>query len=59
MCVSLSLLGFGDELVGLVPVLKQVGGLFVIHSDVVIFENPWEKVVYFSGDIQDISDPTG
>lgn len=53
MCTSL--LGFGDELVGLIPVLQQVGGLLVVHSDVMVLKHPWEEVVYLSGHIQDVA----
>lgn len=53
-CVCLSLLGFGDELVRVVPVLQQVGGLFIVHSDVVILEHPWEEVVDLPGHVQDV-----
>lgn len=51
-----SLLGFGDELVGFVPVLQQVGGLLVVHSDVVVLKHAWEEVVDLPGDVQDVSD---
>lgn len=56
MC--LSLLGFGDELVGLVPVLQQVGGLLIVHSDVVVLKHPWEEVVYLPGHVQDVAHST-
>lgn len=49
------LLGFGDELVGIVPVLQQVGGLLVVNSDVVVLKHPREEVVYFPGHIQDVA----
>lgn len=49
------LLGFGDELVGVVPVLQQVGGLLVVNSDVVVLKHSREKVVYFPGDVQDVA----
>lgn len=57
--VCLSILGFGDELVGFVPVLQQVGGLFVIHSDVVVLKHPREEVVDLPGHIQDVAHSTG
>lgn len=53
MC--LGLLGFGDELVGFVPVLQQVGGLIIIHSDIVVLKHPWEEVVYLPSHIQDVA----
>lgn len=59
MCVCRSLLGFGDELVRVVPVLQQVGGLLVVHSDVVVFKHAREKVVDFPGDIQDVAHSAG
>lgn len=56
MC--LSLLGFGDELVGFVPVLQQVGGLFIVHSDVVVLKHPRKEVVYLPGHVQDVAHAT-
>lgn len=52
------LLGFGDELVRIVPVLQQVGGLLVVNSDVVVLKHSREKVVYFSGHVQDVAHST-
>lgn len=59
VCVCRSLLGFGDELVRVVPVLQQVGGLLVVHSDVVVFKHSWKKVVDFPGHIQDVAHSGG
>lgn len=53
------LLGFCDELVGFVPVFQQISGLLVVNSDVVVFKHPWEKVVYFSGHVQDVAHSVG
>lgn len=52
-------LGFGDELVGVVPVLQQVGGLLVVHPDVVVLKQAREEVVDLSGHIQDVAHPAG
>lgn len=57
LCVRLNLLGFGDELVGFVPVLQQVGGLFVVHSDVVVLKHPREEVINLPGHIQNVTYP--
>lgn len=34
---------------------QQVGGLLVVHTDVVIREHPREEVVDFSSDVQDVT----
>ncbi len=34
---------------------QQVGGLLIVHSDVVIREHPWEEVVNLSGNVQDVT----
>lgn len=49
------ILGFDNEVVGLVPVGQQVGGLLVVHAHVEIREHPWEEVVNLSGNIQDVT----
>ena len=51
------ILGFGDELVGLVPVLQQVGGLLVEHPDVVVLKHRREEVVDLPGHVQDVAHP--
>lgn len=48
-------LGFDDKVVGVVPVGQQVGGVLVVHANIVIREHPWEEVVNLSGDIQDVT----
>lgn len=53
-----TLLGFSNKLVGVVPVLQQIGGFFVVHSNVVVFKHPREKVVNLSGHVQYVSHST-
>lgn len=55
VCVCSGLLGFGDELVGVIPVLQQVGGLFIVHSNVMVLKHPWEEVINLPGHIQDVA----
>ncbi len=35
---------------------QQVGGLLIVHTDVVIREHPGKEVVNLSGNIQDVTD---
>lgn len=49
------LLGLGNELVGVIPILQEVCGLLVIHSDVVILEKPGEEIINLSRHIQDVA----
>lgn len=51
------LLGFGDELVGIVPVLQEVSGLFVIHADIVVLKKTREEVINLPCHIQDVTNP--
>ena len=55
--VCVFILGFGDELVGLVPVLQQVGGLLVEHPDVVVLKHCREEVVDLPGHVEDVPHP--
>lgn len=56
---SRSSLGFANELVGVVPVLQQVGGLLVVHTDVAVLKQAREEVVDLPGHIQDVAHPAG
>lgn len=49
------LLGFDYEVVGVVPVGQQVGGLLVVHAHVEVWEHAREEVVDLSGDVQDVA----
>lgn len=49
------LLGFGNEVVGIVPVGQQVGGFLIVHPHIEIREHPWEEVVDLSGNVQDVT----
>ena len=51
------LLGLGDELKGVVPVLQQVGGLLVVHADVVVLKQAREEVVDLPSYVQDVAHP--
>lgn len=51
------LLGFGNKVVGVVPVCQQVCGLLIVHTHIEIREHPREEVVNFSGNIQDVAHP--
>ena len=57
--ISELLLGLGDELIGVVPVLQQVGGLLVVHADVVVLKNAWEEVVDLPRHIEDVPHTEG
>lgn len=51
------LLGFRDELVGIVPVLQEVSGLFIINTDIVVLEKTREEVIDLPRHIQDVTNP--
>lgn len=51
------LLGFRDELVGIIPVLQEVSGLFIIHTDVVVLKQAREEVINLPCDIQNVTNP--
>lgn len=53
MCFNL--LGFGNEFERVVPVLQQVGGLLIVHSDVMVLKHPGKEVVYLPGHVQDVT----
>jgi len=50
---------FEDEVVGVVPVGQQVGGLLVVDAHVVVAERPREEVVYLPGHVEDVPHPGG
>lgn len=47
---------FSDVLEGVVPVLEQICGVFVIHANVVVVEQTGEEVVDLSGYVEDVTD---
>lgn len=51
------LLCSGNELPGVIPVLQQVGGLLIVHTDVVVLEKTREEVIDLPRHIQDIANP--
>lgn len=51
------LLGFGDELEGIIPVFQEVSGLFIIHTDIVVLKKTREEVINLPCHIQDVTDP--
>lgn len=55
--LSADLLGFGDEFVSVVPIRQQICSLLIVHPDVMVLEDAWEEVIYFSSDIQNVPHP--
>lgn len=57
-CVVFSnLLGLWDELVCVVPVFQEVGGLLIVHADVVVLEEARKEVINLPRHIQDVAHP--
>lgn len=49
------LLGFGDELISIIPVLQEISGLFIIHPDIMVLKKTREEVINLSCHIQDVA----
>lgn len=50
-------LGSRYKLVGVVPISKQVSGLLVVHTDVVVLKHTGEEVIDLPRYIQDVLNP--